>query len=71
MDFRTQTDAIKRQTGYMTQRFSLWEDMTIEENLTFVARMYELGDRRDRVTKALERLGLRDRRQQLAGALSG
>jgi len=71
MDFRTQTDAIKLQTGYMTQRFSLWEDMTIEENLTFVARMYNLPDRRDRVMKALEHLGLRDRRGQLAGALSG
>jgi len=71
LDFRTQTDAIKRQTGYMTQRFSLWEDMTIEENLSFVARMYELDNRRSRVSKALERLGLRDRRKQLAGALSG
>ncbi|MDV5825431.1 ABC transporter ATP-binding protein [Sphingobium naphthae] len=71
MDFRFQTDAIKRQTGYMTQRFSLWEDMTIEENLTFVARMYGLDDRRERVIAALERLGLCDRRQQLAGALSG
>jgi ABC-2 type transport system ATP-binding protein len=71
LDFRTQTDAIKRQTGYMTQRFSLWEDMTIEENLAFVARMYGLDDRRERVTRALERLGLQDRRGQLAGALSG
>lgn len=71
LDFLTQTDAIKRQTGYMTQRFSLWEDMTIEENLSFVARMYELDNRHDRVIRALERLGLRDRRRQLAGALSG
>lgn len=71
LDFLTQTDTIKRQTGYMTQRFSLWEDMTIEENLNFVARMYQLDNRGDRVTKALERLGLRDRRRQLAGALSG
>jgi ABC-2 type transport system ATP-binding protein len=71
MDFRTQTDLIKRQTGYMTQRFSLYEDMTIEENLSFIARVYELDDRHGRVDKALERLGLQDRRAQLAGALSG
>jgi len=71
LDFRTRTDAIKRQTGYMTQRFSLYDDMTIEENLTFVARMYGLEDRRGTVTAALERLGLQDRRDQLAGALSG
>ena len=71
LDFRTQTDAIKRQTGYMTQRFSLYEDMTIEENLSFVARMYGLDHRDDRIGQALDRLGLRDRRRQLAGALSG
>jgi ABC-2 type transport system ATP-binding protein len=71
MDFRTQTDLIKRQTGCMTQRFSLYEDMTIEENLSFIARVYELDDRHGRVDKALERLGLQDRRAQLAGALSG
>jgi ABC-2 type transport system ATP-binding protein len=71
LDFRSRTDAIKRQTGYMTQRFSLYEDMTIEENLTFIARVYELDDRRGRVGAALERLGLQDRRGQLAGALSG
>jgi ABC-2 type transport system ATP-binding protein len=71
LDFRAQTDAIKRQTGYMTQRFSLYEDMTIEENLSFIARVYELDDRKGRVDKALERLGLQDRRSQLAGALSG
>jgi ABC-2 type transport system ATP-binding protein len=71
LDFRSQTDAIKRQTGYMTQRFSLYEDMTIEENLTFVARMYGLDDRSGRVSRALERLGLQNRRDQLAGALSG
>lgn len=71
MDFRTQADAIKRETGYMTQRFSLYEDMTIEENLEFIARVYELDDRRGRVGAALERLGLQDRRKQLAGALSG
>ena len=71
LDFRTQTDAIKRQTGYMTQSFSLYQDMTIEENLTFIARVYGLDDRTRRVTDALEELGLQNRRNQLAGALSG
>jgi len=71
MDFRTQTEAIKRRTGYMTQSFSLYQDMTIEENLIFIARVYELPDRRQCVDQALERLGLQDRRSQLAGALSG
>src|SRR5262249_31606685 len=71
LDFRTQTDAIKRQTGYMTQRVSLYEDMTIEENLEFIARVYELHERKRQVREALERLGLADRRKQLAGALSG
>ncbi len=71
LDFRTQTEAIKRQTGYMTQRFSLYEDMTIQENLDFVARVHELGDRRRRVADAIAQLGLTDRRDQLAGALSG
>jgi len=71
LDFRTRTEAIKRQTGYMTQRFSLYEDMTIEENLNFIARVYELDGRKERVGTALKRLGLHDRRAQLAGALSG
>lgn len=71
LDFRTHSDEIKRQTGYMTQRFSLYEDMTIQENLDFVARVYGLDDRKGRVTKALDQLGLGDRRNQLAGALSG
>jgi ABC-2 type transport system ATP-binding protein len=71
LDFRTETDAIKRQTGYMTQSFSLYQDMTIEENLGFIARVYGLGNRRQRVTDALEALGLQNRRKQLAGALSG
>jgi ABC-2 type transport system ATP-binding protein len=63
--------AIKRQVGYMTQRFSLYEDLSIEENLDFVARLYALPDRRARVADALERLGLASRRGQLAGTLSG
>jgi ABC-2 type transport system ATP-binding protein len=71
LNFRTQSEAIKRQTGYMTQKFSLYEDMTIAENLAFVARVYGLDDRPGRIRGALERLGLSDRRDQLAGALSG
>lgn len=70
-DFRRDSEAIKRETGYMTQRFSLYEDMTIAENLRFVARVYALDRRPQRVSEALERLGLSDRRDQLAGALSG
>jgi ABC-2 type transport system ATP-binding protein len=64
-------DAIKRQAGYMTQRFSLYEDLTIRENLDFVASIYGLGQRRQRVDEALERLGLASRQRQLTGALSG
>src|SRR5205823_10938997 len=63
--------AIKRQTGYMTQRFSLYEDLTIEENLTFIATVYSLDRVRDRVSEAIEKLGLEQRRTQLAGHLSG
>jgi ABC-2 type transport system ATP-binding protein len=70
-DLRRQAAEIKRRTGYMTQRFSLYEDLTIEENLAFVARVYELDRRRARVDAALVRLGLEQRRRQLAGALSG
>ena len=71
LDIRTQSAAIKRQVGYMTQKFSFWEDLSIAENLDFVARMYGLPDRRARVRGALDRLGLTSRRTQLAGELSG
>jgi ABC-2 type transport system ATP-binding protein len=71
LDFRTEARAIKLMTGYMTQRFSLYEDLTIAENLLFAARVYGLDRRGARVAGALERLGLDDRRDQLAGALSG
>jgi len=70
-DIRRQADEIKRRTGYMTQRFSLYEDLTIEENLLFVARIHGLDRRRERVNAALEGLGLVGRRRQLAGTLSG
>jgi ABC-2 type transport system ATP-binding protein len=71
LNFRTQSDEIKRQTGYMTQRFSLYDAMTVAENLQFVARVYGLDRRRERVEAELERLGLADRQEQLAGTLSG
>ncbi len=71
LDFRTNGEAIKRQTGYMTQRFSLYEDLTIQENLDFIARVYGMKDRRDHVARSLDDLGLAHRKDQLAGALSG
>jgi ABC-2 type transport system ATP-binding protein len=63
--------AIKREVGYMTQRFSLWEDLTIRENLDFVARMYNMNERKRAVQAQLEELGLEKRQDQLAGTLSG
>jgi ABC-2 type transport system ATP-binding protein len=70
-DVRTQASEIKRHIGYMTQKFSFYEDLTIAENLDFVARIYGLKQRRLRVEQALERLGLAARRRQLAAELSG
>jgi len=71
LEFPREAEAIKRQTGYMTQRFSLYEDLTIEENLNFIARVYSLDNVARRVSDTLEKLGLADRRKQLAGQLSG
>lgn len=70
-DIRRDARRIKRRVGYMTQRFGLYEDLTIEENLDFVARVYGMPKRLEVVRGALERLGLVERRQQLAGSLSG
>jgi len=70
-DIARDSELIKRQVGYMTQKFSLYEDLSIEENLDFVARMYGVHDRRRRVDEALEGLGLQSRRKQLSGTLSG
>ena len=70
-DILAQADAIKVRTGYMTQRFSLYEDLTLAENLQFTARVYGLDRRAERVDVALSRLGLTNRRDQLAGELSG
>lgn len=70
-DVIRESRAIKRQVGYMTQRFSFYEDLSIAENLDFVARMFAVPDRRDAVRLSLERLGLLERQRQLAGELSG
>ena len=67
----TETKAIKREVGYMTQAFSFWIDLTIRENLRFIARMYGMRESDDRIEKAIEHLGLSDRADQLAGTLSG
>lgn len=71
LDIRRESRAIKRLTGYMTQKFSLYDDLTIEENLQFIARVYGMTDRSRQVSEALLKLGLEGRRRQLAGALSG
>lgn len=70
-DVLRETASIKREVGYMTQKFSLWEDLTLRENLDFVARMYGMADRRAAVAGTLETLGLVSRQNQLAGSLSG
>src|SRR3954447_8187246 len=70
-DVITDTDAIKRRVGYMTQKFSFYEDLSITENLDFVARMYAVPNRRQAVRASIERLGLTGREKQLAGQLSG
>ncbi len=67
----TESEVIKRQVGYMTQKFSFYEDLTIYENLDFVARMYSMKNRRHIVNASVERLGLKERQRQLAGELSG
>jgi ABC-2 type transport system ATP-binding protein len=71
LDFRRESPEIKKRVGYMTQRFSFYEDLTIEENLDFIAKLYEIPQRKAAVEKSLERLGMIERRQQLAGTLSG
>jgi ABC-2 type transport system ATP-binding protein len=70
-DIRTQAAEIKRLTGYMPQKFGLYDDLTIRENLEFVARLYEMPDPRETAAEALRRLGLEHRQNQLAEQLSG
>jgi ABC-2 type transport system ATP-binding protein len=70
-DLLTESLKIKREVGYMTQRFSFYEDLTIAENLEFVARLYQLKPVEEHVGRTLDELGLASRRNQLAGTLSG
>ena len=70
-DIRTEADEIKRNVGYMTQRFSLYADLSIRENLEFVARVYGVPNPRQAAREAIGRLGLSTRADQLAGDLSG
>ncbi|MBL8552505.1 MAG: ABC transporter ATP-binding protein [Hyphomonadaceae bacterium] len=70
-DVLSQSSEIKERVGYMTQKFSLYEDLSIRENLEFIARIYELGDADGRVDRALENLGLVERQTQISGKLSG
>ena len=70
-DIRRDADRIKRQVGYMTQRFSLYQDLSVRENLEFVARLYGMRDARGTAREMIRRLGLTGREQQLAGELSG
>ncbi|MFY9956338.1 ATP-binding cassette domain-containing protein [Bradyrhizobium sp.] len=70
-DIRRDADKIKRQVGYMTQRFSLYQDLSVRENLEFVARLYGMRDARGTAQQMIKRLGLAGREGQLAGELSG
>ncbi|ALL13150.1 ABC transporter ATP-binding protein [Caulobacter henricii] len=71
LDVIRQARQIKTRVGYMTQKFSLYEDLSIEQNLIFTARVHSLDRRRERVDAAITQLGLEARRRQLAGTLSG
>lgn len=70
-DVLTQQPQIKVHVGYMTQKFSFYEDLTIRENLDFIARVYDVPSRAAAVEQSLVRLGLQHRHRQLAGELSG
>jgi len=70
-DIRREAHLIKRRVGYMTQKFGLYEDLSIAENLDFIARIFEVPARQQSVEATLQRLGLSERRDQLAGMLSG
>ncbi|MCE9650836.1 MAG: ABC transporter ATP-binding protein [Parvibaculum sp.] len=70
-DILSESPRIKLEVGYMTQKFSLYEDLSIRENLDFIARIYQLDNRRDAVDATIEKLNLKARADQLAGTLSG
>ena len=70
-DIIKDAESIKKKVGYMTQHFSLYEDLTIEENLDFVARLYNINNRKEKIESVLRELNLQDRRKQLTETLSG
>ncbi len=70
-DIIAESAQIKREVGYMPQRFGLYEDLSIRENLDFVARIYGVREAKRTVSSTLDRLGLTERQRQLAGQLSG
>ena len=70
-DILSESKKIKRHVGYMTQRFSLYQDLSIRENLEFVARVFGLRDPAGAARASIERLGLKGRESQLASELSG
>jgi ABC-2 type transport system ATP-binding protein len=70
-DIRTQADQIKLRVGYMTQKFSLYQDLSVRENLEFVARLHLMKDPAKAARDMIARLGLKGREEQLAGELSG
>lgn len=71
LDILTQSERIKARAGYMTQKFSFWTDLTVRENLEFVARLHLLDDIESTVRRTIRGLGLEHRQNQLAGTLSG
>jgi ABC-2 type transport system ATP-binding protein len=72
-DIRTQAEGIRKRIGYMSQKFGLYDDLTVEENLRFYAGVYGLRGRQRaaRMRELLDELGLSSRKAQLAGTLSG
>ena len=70
-DIKSESHLIKPQVGYMAQRFSLYEDLTVQENMDFIARLYGVEQRKEAVEQAIERIGLKRFARQLAGTLSG
>ncbi len=70
-DILTESTKIKKHVGYMTQKFSFYEDLTVYENFDFIARVYQLNDRKNKIEKTIERFGFNEHYKQLAGTLSG